>query len=209
MKDTIADEASLGACSCSSPLNCRRVDVESALAELTPRIRALSSLYSGGNYQRQQDLFQEGAFGLVKAADRFDSTKGAKFSTFANRYIRGRMQNFLRGEAKHWPCASMNDHSWRVEIEEDVEDDWLPVTAAQALQAVDDLLFQVELRLIRQPIQCLQRGFTVKQRRILSLRFRDGMAPCQIAALLRISPARVSQVLSETVAKLRCAFMAV
>lgn len=42
------------------------------------------------------DLIQAGCIGLIKASDRFDVTKGYKFSSFAMPYIRGTMMQFLR-----------------------------------------------------------------------------------------------------------------
>jgi RNA polymerase sigma factor (sigma-70 family) len=103
----------------------------------------------------------------------------------------------------------LQDNSWRVEGDEEIEDDTVPVSTAECFGAVDEFLFQVELRLIQQPLRFLRDGFTVKQRRVFTLRFGDGMNPSEIAALLRVSPARVSQVLTEAIAKLRRAFVVV
>lgn len=185
------------------------MDAEEAFRAFSPRIAKLSNLYSGSDYHRQQDLFQEGTLGLLHAVERFDAGKGAKLATFANAHIRGRMQNFLRAESKYRGTWSLQDNSWRVESDEEIEEGMVPVGAAECFGAVDEFLFQVELRLIQQPLRLLQDGFSVKQRRVFTLRFGDGMNPSEIAALLRVSPARVSQVLTEAIAKLRRAFIEV
>jgi len=44
----------------------------------------------------QEDLYQLGAIGLLKAIDRFDPEYGAQFSTFAVPHIMGEMRRFLR-----------------------------------------------------------------------------------------------------------------
>jgi RNA polymerase sporulation-specific sigma factor len=186
-----------------------RMDAEEAFRAFSPRIAKLSSLYGGGDYHRRQDLFQEGTLGLLHAVERFDIGRGAKLATFANAHIRGRMQNFLRAEWKHRGNWSLQDNSWRVESDEEIEDDTVPIGAAECFGAVDEFLFQVELRLIQQPIRFLRDGFTMKQRRVFTLRFGEGLNPSEIAALLRVSPARVSHVLTEAIAKLRRAFVAV
>jgi RNA polymerase sporulation-specific sigma factor len=191
------------------PVFAPRVIVEEIFREFSPRIEKLSTLYCGGNYHTRQDLFQEGALGLLYAVERFDFTRGTKLATFANAYIRGRMQNFLRAESKHRGTLSLQDKSWRVETEEEIQDDTPPLGAAESFAAVDDFLFQVELRLIQQPLRFLRDGFTVKQRRVFTLRFGDGMNPSEIAALLRVSPARVSQMLAEAIARLRRTFVPV
>jgi RNA polymerase sporulation-specific sigma factor len=185
------------------------MDAGEAFRAFSPRIAKLSYLYGGGDYHRREDLFQEGTLGLLHAVERFDAAKGAKLATFANGHIRGRMQNLLRAESKHRGTWSLQDNSWRVENDEEIDDDTVPIGAAECLGAVDEFLFQVELRLIQQPVRFLQDGFTVKQRRVFTLRFGDGMNPSEIAALLRVSPARVSQVLTEAIAKLRRAFVVV
>lgn len=43
----------------------------------------------------KDDIYQEGCLGLVKAAKRFDSSKGFKFSTYATFYIKGQMTIFI------------------------------------------------------------------------------------------------------------------
>ena len=43
-----------------------------------------------------EDLLQVGCIGLIRAIERFDSTKGTAFSSFAIPYIRGEIQHYLR-----------------------------------------------------------------------------------------------------------------
>ena len=46
----------------------------------------------------QEDLFQIGAVGLIKAAQRFDESRGFAFSTYAVPLIIGEIQRFLRDD---------------------------------------------------------------------------------------------------------------
>jgi len=43
-----------------------------------------------------EDLLQVGCIGLIRAIERFDTTKGSAFSSFAIPYIRGEIQHYLR-----------------------------------------------------------------------------------------------------------------
>lgn len=43
-----------------------------------------------------EDLLQVGCIGLIRAIERFDTTKGNAFSSFAIPYIRGEIQHYLR-----------------------------------------------------------------------------------------------------------------
>lgn len=53
--------------------------------------------YRGRGYE-QEDLFQIGCIGLMKAIDRFDQTFGVCFSTYAVPMIIGEIRRFLRDD---------------------------------------------------------------------------------------------------------------
>jgi len=48
-----------------------------------------------------EDLTQEGTIGLIKAVDRYDSDAGVQLSTYAYRWIRGGMFNYLNKNSKY------------------------------------------------------------------------------------------------------------
>tara|TARA_B100000902_G_scaffold382074_1_gene419319 strand:+ start:96 stop:644 length:549 start_codon:yes stop_codon:yes gene_type:complete len=58
-----------------------------------------------------EDLIQEGIYGLVKAADKFDPSKGVKFSTYASYWIKCYMINYKYSRRQiHIPAAKRYTH---------------------------------------------------------------------------------------------------
>lgn len=60
-----------------------------------PLVRAMAGRYAfkAGDYD---DLYQEGCLGLLKALEKYDPEKGAKFSTYAVPFILGEIRSYLR-----------------------------------------------------------------------------------------------------------------
>jgi RNA polymerase sigma-B factor len=63
-----------------------------------PLVRAIARRYDGRG-EAPEDLVQVGAVGLIKAADRFDPSRGAAFATFATPAIEGEIRRHLRDRA--------------------------------------------------------------------------------------------------------------
>ena len=55
------------------------------------------------------DLFQEGVVGLVEAVERFEPSRGFKFSTYARFRIRGRALTYLQKHTRHPQNMSESD----------------------------------------------------------------------------------------------------
>lgn len=58
--------------------------------------KLIYSVCSRYPYENQEDLFQVGAIGLIKAYKNFDQTMGAKFTTYAFPYILGEVRKYAR-----------------------------------------------------------------------------------------------------------------
>ena len=62
-----------------------------------PLVRALARRFPAA--LPREDLFQQGVLGLMKALQRFDSTRGTAFSTYAVPFILGEMRLLLRQQS--------------------------------------------------------------------------------------------------------------
>ena len=70
---------------------------EETVRENLGLVRSVLHRFEGRGVDRE-DLFQIGTIGLIKAVDRFDETKGLRFSTYAVPMIIGEIKTYLRDD---------------------------------------------------------------------------------------------------------------
>ena len=69
--------------------------------------------FSGRGYD-QEDLFQIGAIGLIKAIDKFDASRDLSFSTYAVPMIIGEIRRFLRDDGMIHVSRQMKDNARKI-----------------------------------------------------------------------------------------------
>lgn len=76
----------------------------------------------GGRGYDQEDLFQIGVIGLIKAIDKFDVTRDLSFSTYAVPMIIGEIKRFLRDDGMIHVSRQMKDHARKIaQIKEELK----------------------------------------------------------------------------------------
>ena len=68
----------------------------------------------------QEDLFQIGIMGLIKAIDKFDLSYQVKFSTYAVPMIAGEIRRFLRDDGIVKVSRTLKENSWKIRRESDL-----------------------------------------------------------------------------------------
>ena len=69
------------------------------------------------NYNIQEDLFQVGSIGLMKAIDFFDLSKNTKFKTYATYFIKGEIKHYLRDKANFIrPPREIQELSYKISL---------------------------------------------------------------------------------------------
>jgi RNA polymerase sporulation-specific sigma factor len=69
--------------------------------------------FYGRGYE-PEDLFQVGSVGLIKAIDKFDTTLGLQFSTYAGPVITGEIKRFLRDDGMVKVSRSLKENGWKI-----------------------------------------------------------------------------------------------
>jgi len=188
----------------------RRTPEDELVRDYDLELKDWANRLSRGDKHLRDDLYQEGAIGLVHAARRYDVSQGFKFSTLARRHITGRMKNYVRAQNADRQCVPMPEACYLADDHDDdnlPQDDCLPITAAEAIDQTSQMLSQVDLRLLQRAIPSALDTFTRRQRQIFIMRYTQGLAPSEIAHTLGVSPARVTQVLTEAFPKVRVSFL--
>ena len=67
-----------------------------------------------GRGVEQEDLFQIGTIGLMKAIDKFDLSFQVKFSTYAVPLISGEIKRFLRDDGMVKVSRSLKENGWKI-----------------------------------------------------------------------------------------------
>ena len=147
-----------------------------------------------------EDLISIGTIGLMKAVDTFDSTRKARFSTYASRCIENELRMHFRRERKSGTTVSLQ------ETLEAGKDD-TALTLSDVLQdgfcMEDSCEQQDEARRLRQLIE----GLPARERKLILLRYglagQPPLTQLETAQLLQISRSYVSRLETHALDQLR------
>jgi RNA polymerase sigma-B factor len=151
-----------------------------------PLVRSLARRYARRR-EEYDDLVQAGSVGLVKAASRFDPSRGVAFATFVAPTVEGEIRRQLRDRSKGVTIAG---DPVTLGADEPAAES---AADAQALAASE----------IRVLLAGGLRTLDSRERRIVFLRFNADMTERQIAREVGISQAHVSRLLERALTKLR------
>ena len=148
----------------------------------------------------QEDLISIGTIGLMKAVDTFDSTRKARFSTYASRCIENELRMHFRRERRNGVVVSLQ------ETLEAGKDD-TALTLSDVLQdgfcMEDSCEQQDEARRLRQLIE----GLPARERKLILLRYglagQPPLTQLETAQLLQIIRSYVSRLKTHALDQLR------
>lgn len=148
----------------------------------------------------QEDLISIGTIGLMKAVDTFDTTRKARFATYASRCIENELRMHFRRERRNGVVVSLQET-----LEVGKEDSAL--TLSDVLQdgfcMEDACERQDEARRLRRLIE----GLPARERKLILLRYglagQPPLTQLETAQLLQISRSYVSRLETHALEQLR------
>ena len=148
----------------------------------------------------QEDLISIGTIGLMKAVDTFDTTRKARFATYASRCIENELRMHFRRERRNGVVVSLQET-----LEAGKEDGAL--TLSDVLQdgfcMEDACERQDEARRLRRLIE----GLPARERKLILLRYglagQPPLTQLETAQLLQISRSYVSRLETHALEQLR------
>ena len=148
----------------------------------------------------QDDLISIGTIGLMKAVDTFDSTRRARFSTYASRCIENELRMHFRRERKNAPTLSLQET-----LDAGKEDSAL--TLADVLQDGFCMEDSCEKQDDAQRLRRLIEGLPARERKLILLRYglagQPPLTQLETAKLLQISRSYVSRLETHALELLR------
>ena len=144
------------------------MDTEKLYQDYLPLIKSIASRYKG--MVAFEDLVQEGFLGLLEAEERFDSSRGAKFSTYAFYWVKRRILEAIQKER----IQSLNS----VELKEEI----------LVNPIIEETYESVDL-----DVSSLTKNFSSLEQKIFKLHFQQEKTLSQIAKELGIRREKVRQ----------------
>ena len=148
----------------------------------------------------QEDLISIGTIGLMKAVDTFDSTRKARFSTYASRCIENELRMYFRRERKNGGTVSLQ------ETLEAGKDD-TALTLSDVLQDGFCMEDSCEKQDDAQRLRRLIEGLPARERKLMLLRYglagQPPLTQLETAKLLQISRSYVSRLETHALELLR------
>jgi RNA polymerase sporulation-specific sigma factor len=148
----------------------------------------------------QDDLISIGTIGLIKAVNTFDSTRPARFSTYASKCIENELRMQFRRERKTGPTVSLQE---TLETGKDGSD----LTLSDVLQDNTCMEETCEQQDEARQLRTLVEGLDARERQIILLRYGlAGQAPLtqlETAQLLHISRSYVSRLETRALTRLK------
>lgn len=149
------------------------------------------------------DLVGAGTIGLIQAVDRFEASRGLKFTTYAKHRIRGAMLDFLRGEDPlsrterlKVRAADVTDRALSVTVSLEQFPALGPRGYVQAGCTSSRIADRLDLERAR---GCL----SARENRVISLLFDLDWLSRDVASELGVNESRVSQIKRAALTKLR------
>lgn len=140
-----------------------------------------------------EDLASVAVVGLVKAAKEFDASLGYKFSTFATKYARGEILNYIRSFRKSVSAVS---------FEQPIVEDATGITVEDVIEDDNDW---TEKFIEHEDLQRAMNELSAREKVLIEMKYFSGMKQKEIARKMGLSKSRCALLTKKAIEKMRTA----
>ena len=158
-----------------------------------------NKFYTDDRITEKADLVQEGFFGLLKAVEKFDSSKGVKFTTYLTKWVYAKMHRYVTTRSTE--CKEISLYTPTVEdmqLEETIKDDTDYIEEAD--YRLDNQILHKELD------EVMYKYLTLREQEVLKLRYGFDCKACtfiEIADMLDVSRSLSGTIHNNAIRKIR------
>ena len=195
---------------------------EKLIVENMGLIWSIVKRFAGRGYE-QEDLFQIGSIGLIKAVDKFYTSFDVQFSTYAVPMISGEIKRFLRDDGMIKVSRSMKETAYKAYIAREKMEEKLKreptlteiaaeigVTSEELAQAFDasaqiESLHKVIYQGDGSDISLMDKlsKLDKKERQLIYMRYYQDKTQTEIAGILGVSQVQVSRLEKKILKKMK------
>lgn len=158
-----------------------------------------NKFYTDEKITEKADLMQEGFFGLLRAVEKFDNTKGVKFTTYLTKWVYAKMQRYVVTRSTVDSEVSLYTPTGEgMELQDTLED---------STDYIGDADYRIDNQLLRKELEeVMYKNLTLREHEVVHLRYGFDCNECtlqEIDEIMQLKPNQAKGIHQSAIRKIR------
>lgn len=158
-----------------------------------------NKFYTDEKITEKADLMQEGFFGLLRAVEKFDNTKGVKFTTYLTKWVYAKMQRYVVTRSTVDSEVSLYTPTGEgMELQDTLED---------STDYIGDADYRIDNQLLRKELEeVMYKNLTLREYEVVHLRYGFDCNECtlqEIDEIMQLKPNQAKGIHQSAIRKIR------